>query len=72
MERQQRNFEAWAKKNGFSDFDFRGGGYSSPATSGAWRVWRHFTPEQVLCGEGDCSYYGQKPPSTCCCAKDLA
>ncbi len=26
-------------------------------------------PQQDICCEGDCHYYGQKRPSTCCCSK---
>ena len=69
MDGQQRDFEAWAKKNGFTTFDFRGGGYTSPALSGAWLAWRHHTKPQTHCHEGDCPYYEQPRPKTCVCSR---
>ena len=68
MDGQQRDFEAWAKKSGF-DLDFRGGGYSSPATSGAWLAWKHWTHPQTHCHEGDCHYYNQPRPKSCVCSR---
>jgi hypothetical protein len=67
MDGQQRDFEAWAKKHGF-DLDFRGGGYSSPATSGAWLAWRHWTQPQTHCHQGDCPHFGRLRPASCVCA----
>ena len=68
MDGQQRDFESWAEKNGFTDFEWRDGWYSSPATSCAWQAWQHWTRPQTNCQDGDCQYYGQKRPSTCDCA----
>ena len=69
MDGQQRDFEKWAKKNGFADFRFGGGGYVSPATSGGWAVWKHWTRPQTHCNQGDCTYYGQKRPASCVCSR---
>lgn len=69
MDGQQRDFEAWAAKNGFAAFEFRGGGYSSPATSGAWKAWQHWTRPQTHCHEGDCHYYNQPRPKSCACSR---
>lgn len=42
---------------------FRAGLASAPAAPA------QAVPQQDICCEGDCHYYGQKRPSTCCCSK---
>ena len=69
MDGQQRDFEAWARKNGWTNFDFRGGGYTMPSLSGAWLAWKHWTHPQTHCNEGDCTYCGQKRPASCACSR---